>query len=68
MLTNLGESDYDALQTQFTYRGNPKILASLSYTLAKAITPASLMATVGPNQIVRAPEEERDRGVDQRQP
>jgi hypothetical protein len=36
VLTNLGFADYDGLQTQVTYRGHRKILASLSYTLSKA--------------------------------
>jgi outer membrane receptor protein involved in Fe transport len=36
VLTNLGEAQYDGLQTQVTYRGNPKLYASLSYTLSKA--------------------------------
>jgi hypothetical protein len=36
VLTNLGEAEYDGLQTQITYRGNPRFLASLSYTLSKA--------------------------------
>ncbi|HEU4888352.1 MAG TPA: TonB-dependent receptor [Thermoanaerobaculia bacterium] len=36
VLTNLGEAEYDGLQTQVTYRGNPRLYASLSYTLSKA--------------------------------
>lgn len=36
VLTNLGEARYDGLQTQISYRGNPRFLASLSYTLSKA--------------------------------
>jgi hypothetical protein len=33
---NLGDADYDGLQTQFTYRGNSRIYAAVSYTLSKA--------------------------------
>lgn len=36
VLMNLGDADYDGLQTQITYRGNPRIYAALSYTLSKA--------------------------------
>ena len=36
VLTNLGDATYNGLQTQITYRGNPKLYASLSYTLSKA--------------------------------
>jgi hypothetical protein len=33
---NLGEADYDGLQTQITYRGMTRLYASLGYTLSKA--------------------------------
>jgi hypothetical protein len=33
---NLGLADYNGLQTNFSYRGNSKMLASVSYTLSKA--------------------------------
>ena len=33
---NLGEADYDGLQTQFSYRGSSKLYAAVSYTLSKA--------------------------------
>jgi hypothetical protein len=33
---NVGLADYDGLQTLLTYRGSPKVLASVSYTLSKA--------------------------------
>lgn len=33
---NLGEADYNGLQTQISYRGSRKFYASLSYTLSKA--------------------------------
>jgi len=36
VLMNLGVADYDGLQTQFSYRGNSKIYAAVSYTLSKA--------------------------------
>jgi hypothetical protein len=36
VLMNLGEADYDGLQTLLRYRGGRKIDASLSYTLSKA--------------------------------
>jgi hypothetical protein len=35
VLMNLGDADYDGLQTQVRYRGS-KLLASVSYTLSKA--------------------------------
>jgi hypothetical protein len=36
VIMNLGVADYDGLQTQLIFRGNRKLFASLSYTLAKA--------------------------------
>lgn len=36
VIMNLGAGDYDGLQTQFAYRGNRHMFASVSYTLAKA--------------------------------
>jgi len=36
VLMNLGVADYDGLQTLFSYRGNSKMYASVSYTLSKA--------------------------------
>jgi hypothetical protein len=36
VLMNLGVADYDGLQTQLSYRGRSKLLASVSYTLSKA--------------------------------
>jgi len=36
VLTNLGVADYDGWQTQFSYRGNSRLFASVSYTLSKA--------------------------------
>jgi hypothetical protein len=36
VLMNLGTAQYDGLQTQVSYRGNPRYQASVSYTLSKA--------------------------------
>jgi len=36
VIMNYGEANYDGLQTQISYRGNPKFFTSLSYTLSKA--------------------------------
>ncbi|HJP95179.1 MAG TPA: TonB-dependent receptor [Pyrinomonadaceae bacterium] len=36
LIMNLGVADYDGLQTQFSYRGNQRMYASVSYTLSKA--------------------------------
>jgi hypothetical protein len=70
VLTNLGESDYNALQTQVTYRRNAKLYAALSYTLSKATNTTEPDGNgVGPNQssLDRLGEEERGPSVvDQR--
>jgi carboxypeptidase family protein len=36
VIMNLGVADYDGLQMQFSYRGNRRMFASVSYTLSKA--------------------------------
>src|SRR5207247_5534333 len=36
VLTNLGVADYNGLQTNFSYRGNSRMYAAVSYTLSKA--------------------------------
>ncbi len=36
VLMNFGDAKYDGLQTQVSYRGNPHMIAALSYTLSKA--------------------------------
>jgi hypothetical protein len=36
VLTNFGVADYDGLQSNFSYRGNSRIYAAVSYTLSKA--------------------------------
>lgn len=70
VLMNLGEADYNGLQTLFTYRGNRKIFASVSYTLSKATNTSEPDGNgIGPNQsiIERLGEEERGPSVvDQR--
>ena len=70
VLTNLGESDYNALQTQVTYRGHAKMYASLSYTLSKATNTTEPDGNgIGANQssLSRLGEEERGPSVvDQR--
>jgi hypothetical protein len=70
VLTNMGESDYNALQSQISYRGNAKMYAALSYTLAKATNTTEPDGNgIGPNQsaLSRLGEEERGPSVvDQR--
>lgn len=36
VLMNLGDADYNGLQTQVTYRGNSRVFAQVSYTLSKS--------------------------------
>jgi hypothetical protein len=70
VLTNLGVSDYNALQSQITYRGHSKIYAALSYTLSSATNTTEPDGNgIGPNQnsLDRLGEEERGPSVvDQR--
>jgi hypothetical protein len=70
VLMNLGTADYDGLQTQVAYRGNPKWYAQLSYTLSKATNTTEPDGNgVGSNDanIARLGEEERGPSVvDQR--
>jgi hypothetical protein len=70
VLTNLGRADYNGLQTLFTYRGNRKIFASVSYTFSKATNTTEPDGNgIGPNQaiITRLGEDERGPSVvDQR--
>ncbi|HEX8029778.1 MAG TPA: carboxypeptidase regulatory-like domain-containing protein [Vicinamibacterales bacterium] len=70
VLTNLGESDYNALQTLMTYRGNARVYASVSYTLSKATNTTEPDGNgIGANQssLSRLGEEERGPSVvDQR--
>ena len=69
-IMNLGEADYDGLQTQFTYRGHSRLFASLSYTLSKATNTTEPDGNgIGPNEsnISRLVEQERGPSVvDQR--
>ena len=70
VLMNLGVADYDGLQTQVSYRGNPKMYAAVSYTLSKATNTTEPDGNgIGPNDanIARLGEEERGPSVvDQR--
>jgi hypothetical protein len=69
-IMNLGEADYDGLQTQFSYRGHSRFYASVSYTLSKATNTTEPDGNgIGPNEsnISRLGEEERGPSVvDQR--
>lgn len=70
VLTNLGVSDYDGLTTEFSYRGNSKIYAALSYTLSKATNTSEPDGNgIGPNQSILSRLGEEERGpslLDQR--
>jgi hypothetical protein len=70
VLTNLGEADYDGLQTQISYRGSSRFYAAVSYTLSKTTNTSEPDGNgIGPNQsiISRLGEEERGPSVlDQR--
>ncbi len=70
VLMNLGTADYDGLQTQVTYRGNARMYAAVSYTLAKATNTSEPDGNgVNPNDanITRLGEQERGPSVvDQR--
>jgi hypothetical protein len=70
VLTNYGIANYDGLQTLFTYRGNRKLFASVSYTLSKATNTTEPDGNgIGPNQsvLLRLGGEERGPSVvDQR--
>jgi len=70
VLMNLGVADYDGLQTTFSYRGNSKMYASVSYTLSKATNTTEPDGNgINPNQSIIARLGEQERGpsvVDQR--
>jgi len=70
VLMNLGVADYNGLQTLFSYRGNRKMYASVSYTLSKATNTSEPDGNgINPSQsiISRLGEEERGPSVvDQR--
>ncbi|CAN5277756.1 TonB-dependent receptor [soil metagenome] len=62
ILTNLGTAVYNGLQTQFSYRGNSRFFASVSYTLSKTTNTSEPDGNgIGPNQsiITRLGEDER---------
>jgi hypothetical protein len=51
VLMNLGVADYDGLQTQFSYRGSPRMYAAVSYTLSKATNTTEPDGNgIGPNE------------------
>jgi hypothetical protein len=70
VLMNLGEANYDGLQTQITYRGSPRFFAALSYTLSKATNTTEPDGNgVGPNQSILTRLGDQERGpslLDQR--
>ncbi|MBS1789385.1 MAG: TonB-dependent receptor [Acidobacteria bacterium] len=70
VLMNLGEADYDGLQTQVSFRGNRRLYAALSYTLSKATNTTEPDGNgIGPNENNIAQQGELERGpsvVDQR--
>ena len=70
VLTNLGVADYNGLQTNFSYRGNSRMYAAVSYTLSKATNTSEPDGNgIGPNDsnIARLGEVERGPSVvDQR--
>jgi hypothetical protein len=70
VLMNLGDADYNGLQTQISYRGSTRFYAALSYTLSKATNTTEPDGNgVGPNQsiISRLGDEERGPSIlDQR--
>jgi hypothetical protein len=70
VLMNLGVADYNGLQTNFSYRGNRKMYASVSYTLSKATNTTEPDGNgINPNDanIARLGEQERGPSVvDQR--
>jgi hypothetical protein len=70
VIMNLGVADYDGLQTQFSYRGNRRMYASVSYTLSKATNTFEPDGNgIGPNESHISQLGEIERGpsvVDQR--
>ncbi len=70
VLRNLGIADYNGLQNQISYRGNGRLYAVLSYTLAKATNTTEPDGNgIGPNEAVLSRLGETERGpsvVDQR--
>jgi hypothetical protein len=70
VIMNFGEADYNGLQTQISYRGNPKMFASLSYTLSHATNTFEPDGNgIAPNQGILSRLGDEERGpsvVDQR--
>jgi hypothetical protein len=70
VIMNLGAADYNGLQTNFSYRGNPKLYASIGYTLSKATNTTEPDGNgVNPNESIITRLDEVERGpsvVDQR--
>jgi hypothetical protein len=70
VLTNLGDSDYDGLTIDASYRGHPRMQLSVSYTLSKATNTSEPDGNgVAPNQGVLSRLGDEERGpslLDQR--
>lgn len=70
VIMNLGVADYDGLQTQFSYRGDRRLYAAVSYTLSKATNTFEPDGNgIGPNESNLTQLGEIERGpsvVDQR--
>lgn len=70
VLMNLGEADYDGLQTMLSFRGHTRVTGSISYTLSKATNTTEPDGNgIAPNDanLARLGEEERGPSVvDQR--
>ena len=53
VMMNLGVADYDGLQTHFSYRGNRRMYAAVSYTLSKATNTSEPDGNgIAPNQSI----------------
>jgi len=70
VLMNFGEAWYDGLQTQVSYRGNPRLYAAISYTLSKATNTFEPDGNgIAPNQAIISRLDDEEKGpsvVDQR--
>jgi hypothetical protein len=70
VIMNLGEADYNGLQTNFVYRGSRKMYVSVSYTLSKATNTTEPDGNgINPNESILSRLGEVERGpsvVDQR--
>ncbi|HEY2434447.1 MAG TPA: TonB-dependent receptor [Vicinamibacterales bacterium] len=63
-IMNLGEADYDGLQTDISYRGSTRWYAALSYTLSKATNTTEPDGNgIGPNDANIAQLGEQERGL-----